>query len=725
MTSGGGVSEACSRLERHGMVSRDTDGKRKHVRLTELGEAAQEVLATDGSLRDPAQSTLPGRVHRDPSSLRRCSVSPPARSEGGEGQGSRSAGRTAEAALAPTAPAEENGFVQWLPHGPDVLDKYRMHQRYAAAARGTVACVDDRNIRDFRPDEERGDGRVVIASAFEDEVLLLLQWGGALETLGRITSALLDGRLLTKVLNPERTGRQWQKLYDGDLLNEFDSDLKDLIQRGLQVGWFSEDEAANWDSWAERINGVRAGLIEKVGELSGTDRWSERGDTFERLHGLLASTTALYHAAGLDIVTNVRAPDVANILDDDYRRNEFLDFWRHTVPKQGLFRSPTGVHSFPRSTLEDDPDKLKKRIAVDADEADDLAAEPTVQWVFSGRTATDARDAIATALDQGAARERVEEGIETAPYLDLDVHIGDSMAAVRDTLQEWAGRKDYRSPPSTAPGHAPDGAERERLLRLLQGALATGDQPHRVNPSVVAEAMMHLASSTRTDDYLGTADLEYALSQLPPSRLLPDIGPSQTRLIQALLAADEPLGRQELLDRTSVSESTYTRAMTQFRALDIIQPRERNGHRVWTATLAPWWTETAGASSASTEQRRRTRHGDLATGADLAMELVDALDLDVDLEVLATPVDLEAVLATPGLRSWRQWIWAAIAPGDQWECGPPGVDVEADARAVRVGRGLEEREPSQRDLQSAASGAGGRIATDGGKSADGEGEGSQ
>jgi hypothetical protein len=88
-------------------------------------------------------------------------------------------------------------------------------------------------------------------------------------------------------------------------------------------------------------------------------------------------------------------------------------------------------------------------------------------------------------------------------------------------------------------------------------------------------------------------DVEYALSQLASDRVLPEKLPSKTKLFQALLGADKPLGRSDLLERVEVSASTYDRHIKdvreEFRALGLLKVVSVSGHKRMVATLAPYW----------------------------------------------------------------------------------------------------------------------------------------
>ena len=74
------------------------------------------------------------------------------------------------------------------------------------------------------------------------------------------------------------------------------------------------------------------------------------------------------------------------------------------------------------------------------------------------------------------------------------------------------------------------------------------------------------------------SDFEYALGQLPADNLFPNLPPSVGKIAKALLEAEEPLGRSEIIDRAGISGSTYDRRISELEAFDFV---ERNGDQKW------------------------------------------------------------------------------------------------------------------------------------------------
>jgi hypothetical protein len=540
---------------------------------------------------------------------------------------------------------------------------------------GTVTCV-DAPISDWS--NERGGGKVAFLSAFEDEALVLVQYGGPLATLARIVNALLSPKAFSKLVGPEATGWEFEDLragVDGPILEAFEEAVATVLRDGMQLGWFSEDEH-EWGSFRDRLGGVRALCLEKLGELAGSEDWEARGELMRDLHGLLASATALYRAAGLDVVVNVRAPDTTHIVEDELRRRDFLDFFRHVVPKQALYRSVTGVHSHYRQAHETRPEKREWRLELGFDtdlgdvdeEIQSLAtgeegnhrlppeSESTVSWIVTGRTATELRPAIERAIDEEVA-ERVEAGEERAPFLDVDVVNGNAYASIKRIVREIASAKRKQVAETSAAQQAAHAESLDRLVRLCIAATSTGDRPHEGNPYTVAEALLTLARSTRTGDYLSVSDLEHAFSQVHPDEFLPALAPTASAFVQLMLASDDPVTRSEALELTGHSESSWERELSgtdtsaALRTLGLVEETTTNGTTAYTATLAPWWLDgrdPATGTPASDRQPPEPGAGGPLTPAslerDIVLELADAVDVPADLlDALTWPPDVGAV----------------------------------------------------------------------------------
>nr|CAA47475.1 ORF2 [Halobacterium salinarum] len=274
------------------------------------------------------------------------------------------------------------------------------------------------------------------------------------------------------------------------------------------------------------------------------------------------------------------------LISDERRLDDFLGFARYTIPKQSVY----GIHSGYRMLLEDRPEKLKRRLPYEVDDADSTM-HLTASWVFSGSTMIDLHDDIEDAIEMetNEIREAIANwtGVSTGNGNPRS-RLGTPTQPIRNHVEDYASGKNYQV------AHQEDIHEGkqdlERLVRLFLRVLGTEDRPHRACPHDVAEAMLHVAQSSRNYDFITVRDISYGLSNLPTKRLLPELPPTATKLLKTLLDADDPMGRSEIIDTADISESSYDRYINELAAWDIIEPREIEGHRRWEAHLEPWWT---------------------------------------------------------------------------------------------------------------------------------------
>lgn len=714
-----------SALEADGLVDVNRSRRYNRVSLTAAGRTAREYVTADYEVRNPRQTMLETFVEVPPESGSRLTETPQASAgtvygasatrKGGTGGGRRPSG-TPESVLANTGnPVETGDYARWLPGAGD-LSPWAMHQRITAGCRGPGVNLVDDNIRRWgRDGDPDSDGRVTYISCFDDEFLLLAQWGGVLPTQARIAGALLSDRALSKVLTPDAVGEEFEQLFDGSI-EEISDDAMDVVRFGIQMGWIGDDET-DWDGWRKRYGSVKAFLLSEVKEVVGTDDQDRRGRVMEDLHGLITAATSLYYAAGIDVVVNLRVPDLYELRRDEQRENDFLNFLRYTVTKQTAYK----CHSGYRMLLEDRPEKLKYRLEYSDDlDPSDITMDTTADWIISGPTMTSLQGEIEAALEaeRHELREAVEEGVEQAAVMEIPVRNANSYAAIRAVIREFSKLKGYQDPEYAArTSSARDSID--RLTRVFIQSLCSEGQPGRCCPHDVAEALLRISKADRWTS-LDVDDVGYGLSQLPPDRAFKMLTPSMTKVLQELLVADGPIGRGELVERASISTDTYDRNIDEMAALDLVEPRDVDGYRRWEAHIEPWWQPQHDRSQPFSE--------DTETGCwpapkeqDLVAELVYELDLDVDDELLTmvTRSKLERLYdQSRVLQRWRGFIRSAVASGDEMKRGPPDL-------AAVIGRLPPGAEAEQLRLSTspAAAAVAGRTSSDAGKSTDASGAG--
>lgn len=649
--SGGAIDRYVRELaDEHDLATIDDRPRYNRISLTETGSAAQTLIGPEYGVVHPAQTRLDERLtgtpHDSTSVVCRATAedSPPQpASGGGSGGGSASllsasssgssprsllsTAPSAEAWLKDTGEASDAGYTQWL-DGPDGrLDAWEMHERLLAGRRAEGITLVDEPINQF------DDGEVSYISCFEDEVQAAVQWGGSLQTLVRITSALLSEKMWSKVIPPSATGDDFEEMYDGDL----DTEIQDVLRLGAQIGWFSEDEH-DYYNLRDRYGQIRRQLLSKLSEVSEGDS-AEWSDLCRDAHGLLASTTHLYRAIGVDVTIHIRVPDTQKLRAGESRYNEFLNFFKHTVPKNAAY----GVHSVYRLLIEDREDKLRHRLGVEMD--DDPVADLTASWVVSGPTASTFRDDIKRAIASKASdvRDQIREGDEQGVSLEIPVVEGNGYAALRRVVERHADRKGFDDV---------IGRTFRQIVRLSTATLGT--QPGRCSPYALAEALLKIAQARSPTDSLTTRDVAAGLAQLPAERLLPSLPPTMQKALKTLVVADDPIGRSEIIDRAEISEASYDRNIDELAAVGLVESVGGGGHKKWCAWLLPWWSPLADVESPRTAEDRDDAMNPPSRWDDILYRIALDLNLDYTHDLFATPVVIDDVFdALPALDRWR------------------------------------------------------------------------
>jgi hypothetical protein len=163
----------------------------------------------------------------------------------------------------------------------------------------------------------------------------------------------------------------------------------------------------------------------------------------------------------------------------------------------------------------------------------------------------------------------------------IPVVSGNSYAAIKSLVDDHFTQK----------GFLVESGDLRRLTRVLIGLL--GPEAWHCSPFSAAEALLTCAHGELYS--LTVADVAHALSTVSPDRLVPNASSVTQRMLKALLASDEPLGKTELLEQANVSEATYYRRIEDLRTLAIV---ERDEGGAWRVFIEPWW-----AAEAKTDER--------------------------------------------------------------------------------------------------------------------------
>ncbi|OYR42858.1 plasmid replication protein RepH [Halorubrum sp. Hd13] len=541
----GTISRYVLDLEDRELVTIDRRGQYNTVQLTELGErAVQQCLDDTYDLVHPNQRRLDESLTATPQEST-STVSP------------RRAGRetpTPDEWVAATGdPDADADYVQWLNTAENAPSN--LHERFSTVSHDDAITLVDDQLHSF------DDGRVAYLSHTDGETLVVLQWGGPLATLGRLASTLLSEKSLSKILTPSRLGHEFEAIDDDTQAYPVDR----ILRRGHQVGWYSDSETT-YGAWRERITTVRDQLLAQVAELTDSDDTAARANLFEDLHGLIASATQLYHAAGIDLTTTIRVPDTDALARNTTQRQDLCGFLAKTAPKQSVY----GIHSGYRMLFEDRPAKLCRRLPAEADH--DARMDLTMSWVVAGPTITELHDDITAALasELTTVREAIADGTEPAPTLEIPVVDGTTYPAIRRVIDEVAMTHDTQWTPR----------ERQRLVRRCLRSFS----PAGTNQACPYDVVVSLLRALNESQTPTLGAVERAAATLSPERFRPELTPTATKLYAALLRADEPLGRSELIEQAEISASSYDRRLSDVRDLDRVTPVQQGGHRRWATT---------------------------------------------------------------------------------------------------------------------------------------------
>ncbi|MDB2245718.1 plasmid replication protein RepH [Halorubrum ezzemoulense] len=540
----GTISRYVLDLEDRELVTIDRRGQHNTVQLTELGErAVQQCLDDTDDLIHPDQRRLDGHLTATPQEST-STVSP--RRAGGEIP-------TPDEWVAATGdPDADADYVQWLNTAENAPSN--LHERFSTVSHDDAITLVDDQLHSF------DDGRVAYLSHTNDDTHVVLQWGGPLATLGRLAGALLSEKALSKIFTPSRLGHEFEAIDDTQAYP-----VERILRRGHQVGWYSDAETT-YEAWRERITTVRDRLLTRLAQLTDSDDTAARRDLFKDLHGVIASATQLYHAAGIDLTTTLRVPDTDALARNTTHLQDLCEFLAKTAPKQSVY----DIHSGYRMLFEDRPAKLCRRLP--AETAHNATMDLTMSWVVAGPTITELHDEITGTLatELTTVREAIADGTEAAPTLEIPVVDGTTYPAIRRVIDEVAMTHDAQWTPR----------ERQRLVRRCLRSFGPADTSSACPYDVVVSFLRALNESPTPT----LAAVERAAATLPPERFRPDLTPTATKLYATLLRADGPLGRSELIEQAGISASSYDRRLSDVRDLDRVTPVQQGGHRRWTTT---------------------------------------------------------------------------------------------------------------------------------------------
>jgi hypothetical protein len=180
-------------------------------------------------------------------------------------------------------------------------------------------------------------------------------------------------------------------------------------------------------------------------------------------------------------------------------------------------------------------------------------------------------------------------------------------------------------------------------------------------------------------------------------------------MFQALLAADEPLGRSDIIELADISGSTYDRRIDEFRAeftaLGLLKEVSVNGYDRMIATLEPYWARADGRDDHTVDysddvvddiEAVLTEHASglsrQSRPKDILFEVAAALGIDLQAPAWNYDRLIEDVYRLdPALASWRPLLIGLLEDLDD-------RDIQNDESVAVLGRYPDAISAEQRSL---------------------------
>jgi len=526
--------------QKHGLFSVDDRGRYNSVTLTPAGRYAQSLLTEEHQLRHPQQARLSNDQTTPPQPHTSLVLGTNATHPAEEGDPLETCLEASAGGLGQPSTRRLSPAGCWLTE-QELVDRHAAGQ----CAHG-ITLVNDR-IPEF------DDGRATYFGHSGDEVHAIVQWGNPIPTLARIGATLLSEHAFDQILTRSRV----DPLLSG-------TTAFDALRLGRQLGWLSDSER-NYTDLCTRYKCVSTSLLHRLGSRNQSpENWSR---LCSEAHGLLATATNLYDAAGFDLTIHIRLPDTDQLTRDDSRYNRFIDFMKETVPKNAAYQG----NSAPRMLLEEDGDKLGYRLPVDIDETE-RDADLTADWVVVGPDVTSFRDDLIDVFNSVSVREQVATGAETGIRIPIEIATANTYSNLHYTVETLLNRI----------GRPVDDCLDVSTITDFY-VYAFGNVPHNsltCSPFDIAEALIAADRLAPSDDPLTTSDLAKGLGAVSSKKLYPWLPPSARELLRALFEAGTPLKRSEILDAADISQTSYERHRANLEDSGLFTERERHHYDV-------------------------------------------------------------------------------------------------------------------------------------------------
>jgi DNA-binding PadR family transcriptional regulator len=374
-----------------------------------------------------------------------------------------------------------------------------------------------------------------------DEAVFGAEFHSPLQLGVAIARAMVNPQVFEEILTPDRLDGH------GDELDALLAGEKSTLRNEACLGWLKN--GYDGEGYIDALQTARKSLDQLLHDY---DK-SEPGDggfadlcrdILQLSHGIIGTATGIYDLLGVDIHRSIRIPgSVSRHLDHDVEPGE-----SHTSASVsglcGWFLRAATIASkmgtYTQSRVQFEPRDSKRESISDPPQVtrDDPKGYHIGSWSIVGHGADTLHDDLQYAIEN-------PEEYDLSPQTDADNYVG---WVVDISIQSGFDR------------HTAHCATRrmleERNLRPTRHAVsllhAFCGSPHDVTKAL-AQLSSEDGRRVRVDE------LRFALSHLPPNRILPSHGNTSTKskVVHALITADEPLSQSELCDRAGVSENSF------------------------------------------------------------------------------------------------------------------------------------------------------------------------
>jgi hypothetical protein len=672
--SSNGMQKRVDRLHELNLVSVDQLNADAFVQLLPAGEELldlrdQERQAqarldeyTTGSATDhPAENMAESAVTDPPKSPDKSVCSARAR-EGGTGTSDdTSVGRSAfPSAAADDAAPRSRSF--WLPPA---------HQHAVVAA-----CTGENDGPDIALADEsaptREQPRDCLVGYEEDrkEMIMSIQPSPcAAYTMVRVCTGLLGPLLRNTILTADDLDGE-----DGEPLGKLlDAGVSTTALRNIhQLGCLPE-QSATGDGYREELTEEYVGIIEDVPKIKSGEAFdsSLARSVCQRAHGLAGTAMRIYELLGWSVTQEWTFPDRSSVSRPERRR-----IYQKTLAKHIAVVSRYGGYPAHRILYEDNDEIRADSLGCPNVNDVDPTGECFGNWVLRGpgidRWASDL-----TALETAGELELQEEKQNYTPFL-VELSIGQ---ATRKHTVETAAERLCEMKDLT-------------LTRSAAALLAAfTDSVFRT-----AEALSGLATARSFDRDISLDEVRFALSTLDPTALLPhldtdgdDAGTKNARskIVHALLVAQEPLTTGDVAERAGVSTQSIRNHRDALEAVGLVEIDARGVGKATYYRLTLPFRDERGERDAPRPLFLPDGEGEesMHNVRDVVHELLEACGLldeasaddAIDEGLMGWPPDLRpAVDRWPWLRPWIDtisWLFGqegggSLAGPSEWIDGP-------------------------------------------------------